>query len=139
MKKTLCAICNQDKLTQVKELNELTFLPSELYREKNLFEKYDIYFCNECKMLHCTKKKWYHIKKLYAYLKSLMVKERNKTMKEIIKVLRITSDTVRGNGMTACAKSIDWAIKELEKHQTKLKPGKYMNTHNDISDVKHKK
>ena len=82
MKKTLCAICNQDKLTQVKELKELTFLPSELYREKNLFEKYDIYFCNECKMLHCTKKKWYHIKKLTTYLKSLFKGEELKKKKK---------------------------------------------------------
>lgn len=40
-------------------------------------------------------------------------------MKEIIKVLRITSNTVRGNGMTACAGSIDWAIKELEDISSK--------------------
>lgn len=39
---------------------------------------------------------------------------------EILKVLKVTSDTVRGNAMTACAGSIDWAIAELEKGDKRL-------------------
>lgn len=48
-------------------------------------------------------------------------------MKEIIKVLKITRDTVRGDRMIACAGSIDWAIKELEKLSSKQKE-------NDLKD-----
>ena len=36
------------------------------------------------------------------------------TLSEIIKVLKVTSNTVLGNGMPSCAGSIDWAVEMLE-------------------------
>ena len=34
-------------------------------------------------------------------------------LSEVIKVLEVTSKSVRGNGMNACADSIDWVIEKL--------------------------
>ncbi len=40
-------------------------------------------------------------------------------LSEIIKALKVTANTVRGNGMLMCAGTIDWAIENLlegERH-----------------------
>lgn len=36
-------------------------------------------------------------------------------LSEAIKVLKVTSNSVRGNGMLMCADSIDWAVEQIEK------------------------
>lgn len=70
-----CAKCKAEKLTQVSELSELPAMPYEWYKVKNLFERYDVYFCEECKVLYRIKKKWYRIKKTWAFIKSMFIEE----------------------------------------------------------------
>ena len=77
-----CAKCNYKQLTHVEVLEELPCMPFEWYEEKDIFERYDVFFCPECHIIYriqkkwyYTKKIWYHTKKVYAYLKSLMMGE----------------------------------------------------------------
>ena len=67
-----CVKCKNNKLTQVQILEELPCMPFEWYEEKDIFERYDVYFCSECHIIYRIQKKWYYSKKVWAFIKSLI-------------------------------------------------------------------
>ena len=38
-------------------------------------------------------------------------------MNEVLKILEVTANSVRGNGMGMCASSIDWAVSQIREVQ----------------------
>jgi len=70
----VCEEC-ENPMKQAKTLEDLPCLPSEWYKDKNLFKKFDIFYCSNCNRIYRRSKEFeFMLGQIWEFLKQFDIR-----------------------------------------------------------------